>query len=63
MDIIFIMPFLCVTIDVKPYIVFENVKIENSVNTLWIGALYYCKKHLIFSTVQKFFKTDRKSVV
>lgn len=29
MDIIFIlMPFLCVTIDVKPYIVFENVKLR-----------------------------------
>lgn len=25
---IYIMPFLCVTIDVKPYIVFENVKLR-----------------------------------
>jgi hypothetical protein len=36
-------------------IVFENVKLRILL-TLWIGALYYCKKYLIFSTVQKFFK-------
>lgn len=47
---VYIMPFLCVTIDVKPYIVFENVKLRTLLT--FYGLAHYITARSIWFSAQ-----------